>query len=177
LTPAWGLWYLLCLIYWRIIIQFTPDKILSHKKLVLCVSVLLSVLIVSVRFGWSILSYQRFFGLLPFFMAGYYARQTDIVDKIKKINPAICVFVLSGIVIALILSGNRIDVLLQHAAYFNNKDYYDMNDTFMRMQLRILMLVIATVMSVCVINVCRYMYLINGNLSDRILYCFMFIIC
>ena len=72
-TPMWGLWYLLSLLYWRILLQIIPDKILSNKKLVIIVSFAIGILAGFLPFD-RFLSLQRTFAFLPFFMLGHCMR-------------------------------------------------------------------------------------------------------
>lgn len=44
LTPWYVLWYLLSLIYWRLLIQIIPDRILNNTKLILIVTFCVSIL-------------------------------------------------------------------------------------------------------------------------------------
>lgn len=72
-TPMWGLWYLLSLLYWRILLQIIPDNILSNKKLVVIVSFAIGILAGFLPFT-RFLSLQRTFAFLPFFMLGHCMR-------------------------------------------------------------------------------------------------------
>ena len=70
LTPQLGLWYLLCLIYWRCMLQCLPDKLLHNKPLLIVGSFVISILVGFLPFG-PLLSLQRTFSFLPFFFLGY----------------------------------------------------------------------------------------------------------
>lgn len=83
-TPYWTLWYLLSLIYWRLMLQFIPNSILGSKKLVICASILLSVFSGFIPIGY-ICSFQRTFTFLPFFILGHYARCGHL-HEIQKAN-------------------------------------------------------------------------------------------
>lgn len=69
-TPWWVLWYLLSLIYWRLILQLIPDNILKHAKLVLLVTLCVSILAGFLPFN-RFLSLQRTLAFMPFFFLGY----------------------------------------------------------------------------------------------------------
>lgn len=66
LTPWWVLWYLLSLLYWRTILQFIPDRLLSHKQ-----ALVLLAFVISLGAGFfpfdRFLSIQRTLAFLPFF--------------------------------------------------------------------------------------------------------------
>lgn len=72
-TPWWVLWYLLSLICWRFALQFIPDKILRHTKIVIISTCFISILAGFLPFD-RFLSLQRTFAFMPFFFMGYYMR-------------------------------------------------------------------------------------------------------
>ena len=71
LTPWWILWYLLSLLYWRIILQLLPDKVLSNSKLVMVCAFVISLLAGFLPLN-RFLSLQRTLSFMPFFFLGYY---------------------------------------------------------------------------------------------------------
>ena len=75
--PYWTYWYLLSLIYWRAIVEFVPQRILSHRRIVMMFSIFVSVVSGLLPFG-HILSIQRTFVFLPFFVAGYYLERGNL---------------------------------------------------------------------------------------------------
>lgn len=70
LTPWWVLWYLLSLIYWRLMIQIIPDRIMNNTKTIIVVTFCISILTGFLPFD-RFLSLQRTFSFLPFFFLGY----------------------------------------------------------------------------------------------------------
>ena len=86
LTPRWTLWYLFCLIYWRLMIQFVPNKILRHTKTVIIVSFCISILAGFLPLA-RILSIQRSLAFMPFFFLGYYmsGKNLYLSDKYKPL--------------------------------------------------------------------------------------------
>lgn len=77
LTPWWVLWYLLSLIYWRTMIQFIPNKLLSHKKALVFLAVVISLVAGYLPFD-RFLSLQRTLAFLPFFLLGYFMKGKDL---------------------------------------------------------------------------------------------------
>ena len=77
LTPSFSLWYILSLIFWRMIIYFAPQRVLDKTWLVLCATIGLSLFAGYVQLG-TILSFQRTFVFLPFFIAGYNAHRVGL---------------------------------------------------------------------------------------------------
>lgn len=85
--PYWTLWYLFCLILWRIAVQFFPDVVLSKKSVIVIVSVIASVVIPFIPLQY-IGSFQRFFTFLPFFMIGYYMSPVSL-QRLRNISIAV----------------------------------------------------------------------------------------
>lgn len=81
LTPWWVLWYLLSLIYWRLMIQIIPEK---HTKLILFATFVFSILAGFLPFN-RFLSIQRTLSFMPFFFFGYYMKGKNLYlpDKYK----------------------------------------------------------------------------------------------
>lgn len=94
LTPSFALWYILSLIYWRVILQLLPQKLADNKWLIMTVSVLIGLGAGFIPLGTE-MSFQRACSFLPFFFVGYYARQEGWVDKLRQWNkwPFVLLFV------------------------------------------------------------------------------------
>lgn len=79
------LWYLVCLIYWRILVMLIPKKFLFEKPFV----VLTLCFAISILGGFTpvkILSLQRAMAFLPFFFMGYYSTEIDLKSWLSKIH-------------------------------------------------------------------------------------------
>lgn len=79
LRPYWILWYLFSLIIWRIMLQYIPLFAMNHWKIVICVSILMSLLCGFIPLSYDY-SFQRTVTFLPFFMIG------NICSNIKEIH-------------------------------------------------------------------------------------------
>lgn len=78
LIPHWTLWYLLSLVFWRIILKCTPDKLINTPYVYLGITFVAALLIgLFLPYG-RILSIQRTISFLPFFLLGYYFRNNSI---------------------------------------------------------------------------------------------------
>ena len=104
LTPWYVLWYLLSLIYWRLLIQIIPDRILNNTKLILIVAFCISILAGFLPFG-RFLSIQRTLSFMPFFFLGYYMRGKNIYLP-KKYKPLSFLFLISVTASALSQAAN-----------------------------------------------------------------------
>lgn len=72
--PFGVLWYLLCLICWRIILYYTPKRLLNQPLLYFGIAVILS-LISGLTHLVNTLSLQRMLNFYFFFLMGFYYRQ------------------------------------------------------------------------------------------------------
>lgn len=96
------LWYLLSLIYWRLMLQIIPDKVLNKPKLILLVALCISVLAGFLPFN-DILSIQKTLSFLPFFFLGYYMRGKNLFLP-EKYKPRCLLFLILSIAIPLFYS-------------------------------------------------------------------------
>lgn len=85
LTPSFALWYILALIYWRVVLQVLPQSLIDNKWLVIIGSILIAVGAGYVPLNTE-MSFQRACSFLPFFFIGYYARQEGWVDRLRQWN-------------------------------------------------------------------------------------------
>lgn len=141
LTPWFMLWYLLSLIYWRLILQIIPDKILKHKK-----TILISIFFISILAGFlpfdKFLSIQRTLSLMPFFFLGYYIKGKNLYlpNKYKLL----CIVFLIGILAVLLFYPHRIGYLLYATPY---KSIYGV-------VIRMVAFILSIPMSIAFMNVC-----------------------
>ncbi len=140
-TPWHMLWYLLSLIYWRLMLQFIPDKILNNTRLIIFGAVCISILIGLFPFD-RVLSIQRTFALMPFFFLGYCMRDKNLFlpDKYKPL----CIVFLIVVLALLFFYSHRITYLLYATPY---KSVYGV-------VIRMVAFILAIPMSVAFMNVC-----------------------
>ena len=72
--PSFTLWYLHCLIIWRLFLQLIPSKLLSNTYLIMSMSLLISIFGGFIHVS-NLLSLQRLFTFMPLFFLGYYAKE------------------------------------------------------------------------------------------------------
>lgn len=78
--PFGILWYLMSLIYWKIMLYYTPRGLLRRPALYLGLALAVSILIGLTRLG-TFLSIQRALNFYFFFLLGYYYRQGMIPSR------------------------------------------------------------------------------------------------
>lgn len=141
LSP-WGfLWYLLSLIYWRLILQVIPDRILRNKKLILSVTFLISIFSGFLPFD-RILAIQRTLSFMPFFFLGYYMRGKNLFlpDKYKPLSLIFLILVF----VLLILFQQHYSSLYHYNPYKNSYETI----------YRIILFILSIPMSVAFLNLC-----------------------
>ena len=84
LNPQYTLWYLICLIYWRLIVMLIPQSLLL-KKPIIVLALCFSISIFGGFVPVNILSLQRAMTFLPFFFMGYYSTEIDLKKWLSKI--------------------------------------------------------------------------------------------
>lgn len=144
-TPWYMLWYLLSLIYWRLMLQMIPDRILKHTKLVLITTFSISILAGFLPFD-RFLTIQRTLALMPFFFLGYYmkGRNLYLPDKYKLL----CVVFLIAILTILFFYPHRINDLKFATPY----------KSFWGAVIRMIAFGLAVPMSIAFINVCHHSF-------------------
>lgn len=74
ITPYWTLWYLLSLLYWRVMIQYSPRFLTDRPFIYLTISVIIAIVAGLMPYG-RVLSIQRTLSFYPFFLFGFYLRK------------------------------------------------------------------------------------------------------
>lgn len=95
LVPAWTLWFLLSLVYWRLIVQFCSKILNRFPFAVMVFSVALS-LVCGLLPGGHYFSIQRTLHFLPFFLLGYYVGQ-GIIPSIRISRPLAIIILVLGV--------------------------------------------------------------------------------
>ena len=141
LTPQFALWYLLCLIYYRLIIQIIPEKILNNSKLIITSTFIISIIAGFLPFN-RFLTMQRALSLMPFFFLGYCLKGKSLFFP-AKFKPYYCAFLI--LTLALPIFFQQYSGELEHYSPYN-----DYHDAFTR----IFVFAISIPMSLAFINIC-----------------------
>ena len=96
--PRYALWYLLCLIYWRIAIWKISDKIDDN---ILLISSFVLVLVAGFVPIDHTFSFQRTFSFLPFFVLGVMFRKRNWMAQLEKVPMH---YAIIGLLVGLALS-------------------------------------------------------------------------
>lgn len=85
LQPSFALWYILSLIFWRLMLQYIPNGVIAKKSLLISLSFIVSIAIGFIPVNTA-MSFQRTFAYWPFFLIGFYIKQANAIGKIRKLN-------------------------------------------------------------------------------------------
>lgn len=140
LTPSFALWYILSLIYWRSLLQILPQRVLDNKWLVMAFSVLLALVAGFIPLGTQ-MSFQRAFTLLPFFVFGYYAKGSNVVEWLRGQNKLLMVVVFVGLCVVCYL---WLPVFYANASYSTG---------IVDLIMRLLQIVVAIIMCVALLAI------------------------
>lgn len=83
--PYGVLWYLMCLIYWRIMLYYTPKWLLNRPVLNLAIALLISLLC-GLSHLYNFFAIQRGLNFYFFFLLGYYFKQGAVNTKWWNFN-------------------------------------------------------------------------------------------
>jgi fucose 4-O-acetylase-like acetyltransferase len=181
-VPYGALWYLLSLIWWRIGLQLLPQKLLDKKNLMIGASILVSLLSqISCAYA-NVFAWQRTLGFLPFFVLGYYAQQTNIMERIRNIRPFYSIALLIIFVISVYCLNSDTLKIFQQSLFFRDMDIPNsVNTVGLRLTCRIIDLIVVSIISICVINLCNFAPKRLNNLGQNTMmfyvYHCIFIIC
>lgn len=91
ITPYWTLWYLLSLFFWRLILQYSPARLIKSPVMYIFVAVVLSLLSGLIPHG-RCLSITRTLSYYPFFLIGYYMKNGILPSKLRPRSVVLIVF-------------------------------------------------------------------------------------
>lgn len=152
LIPQWTLWYLLSLIWWRLILYIIPSSIRNNDAKLIVISVALCLIMGWLPIGKTI-SFHRTFSFLPFFIIGYIAAQYEITRIEFKYHRLIA-FVVMMIVWGgyFILPISIKNLLSQCYGYFYYSIFYGYSP-FVLCAFRLGWLLFASLMGLCFLSI------------------------
>lgn len=82
--PPFALWYILCMIYWRILLRYIPERVLKSWiffVVVMCVSIIPCFVLL------NYFSIARTIAFFPYFLLGWLCKENQWIDKLNDIHP------------------------------------------------------------------------------------------
>ena len=158
-VPYWTLWYLLSLIFWRIMLHFSPRFLLGKPIIYLSIAFLIAIASGLMPYG-RLFSIQRTLNFYPFFLCGYFMKGQVIPKKLWKNWVSVLCIIVVGCAICLGLYPSNADMLLRGV------DHYGVSVIPTKMCL----LVCSFVMSISVLNLSKDNRLLSSIGKDSLLY-------
>ena len=146
-SPQGILWYILALLYWRIIFYIVSKIKLLNFPVVIVISVLMSLLIGLVNYP-VFLSIAKTIAFLPYFVLGYYCTE-NIIEKIRGWNKTISIAILI-MAFLLVYTFTTSDFVLNLYGEFSYK--YVFNSIPEGLWWRMISIITAFILSCVVIN-------------------------
>ena len=159
LIPWWALWYLLSLISWRIMLYYTPRRLLENPLLYLAIAFLISLLSGFIPHG-KILSIQRTLSFYPFFLFGYYFRQGTMKSKPWSNTVSYIIIIATVTLIVFQLYPDNSRVLLSGVGRYSYTDF----------PAKIYLLLLSTIASISLFNIVKGNNLLATVGRDSMLY-------
>lgn len=122
LIPYWTLWYLLSLVFWRIILKYTPDSLLNRPNVYLSITIIAALMIGVILPYGRILSIQRTITFFPYFLMGYYFRTNTIKQKLWSNTISKCLLIVICFVVILGCYPSNASILLRGADSYSIQD-------------------------------------------------------
>ncbi len=117
ISPGFALWYLVCLMYWRIVVWMMGDNL--KDTVLLVASLFFAILAGFVPLDYAF-SFQRAFAFFPFFVLGIVFQKRQLISKLEKI-PVLYAFI--GVIIGLVFARTMTPYLPVHH-YMNRQDIF-----------------------------------------------------
>lgn len=150
--PKYTLWYLVCLIIWRLFVMLIPKHFLIEKPFV----VLALCFAISILGGFvpvKILSIQRAMTFLPFFFMGYYSTEIDLKQWLSKIHIGIPVIsILASFLFIYIYLNFKINFVLHGSTSYWS---YPSLSPFVLCMARCLLILAAIIVSTMIMRLIR----------------------
>ena len=152
LFPQRTLWYLLSLIWWRLILYITPLSIRTNYIKLITLSVVLCLIMGWIPIG-PIFSFHRTFSFLPFFVLGYVVAQTNTINRIRMspiLAIALMILVWGGYFVFPMTINH---LLLQRDGYYYYSALHEHFPTYYFLLFRFVWLFFAGLVSVCFLSI------------------------
>lgn len=144
IRPEYIMWYLMSLIFWRLLVYYMGNNILQrHPKAVIVLSFVACIATGLFRHHQP-LALQPTLVFMPFFLLGYYSVRIDLKQRVKKVPLWLAIVVVAVVfAVCYFLLNRNLRVLLGNFMYRTPKDVV----------FRLVYLVVSLLMSVAVMRI------------------------
>lgn len=167
--PRYTLWFLITMIFYNLF-EFILEK--TSYKIMIPISIIVGLLVGFIPWIGSTLSLSRTFVFFPFYILGYYAKDLDLLSKIKTKKVKNITIILSIIILLLILNYNDIlSIKILKGKY----SYYDINNVGLIIACaeRLLFYIFSIIVSIAFLNLVPKKESILTTLGQNTLYIYL----
>lgn len=100
-TPSFALWYLLCMIYWRVAVYCIPEKVLKSPWFV---ASSFALTFIPVLLNVNYFSFARCISFFPFFLIGWICRESHFETTLDNASRRLKVILLCGAFVSCIMA-------------------------------------------------------------------------
>ncbi len=116
-NPADPLWYILSLVFWRIMFKNLPPSLLKNWKLCMLSVLSMSLIAGFIPLGME-LAFQKTFAFFPYFVLGYYLHKYDLLLMIRQFRKSYGFLVIFLYFLTIcIVPKFPLSMLLQYSSY------------------------------------------------------------
>ena len=172
LTPAWPYWYLLCLVFWRLMLYFIDIRKNNWNPImVLAVSVLLAISAGFVPIN-KVFEFQRTFTFLPFFVVGVYASKYQYAFTE---TPSTSLRLFASLLLLFVFAVAFVIEIPQDELFLGRTSYYYLEVPVMTGCIyRIIHLVMAVLMGLCVMALIPHKQTMASKLGQETLFVYVY---
>lgn len=149
-STTFAMWYLLSLVWWRIMLYYIPEKwMMEHRGHLLSASVFIALVVGLVPLSKQ-LAFQATWSYLPFFLLGYFSKDVDMKAMLHRIPYWVAMTVIVGSFVVVYLWFNK----PLHDLYFSTT-YWASGVWHLKERIltRPVLMVVATILGCCVMRV------------------------
>lgn len=148
LIPRYTLWFLITMIFYNMA-EWILEKV--SYKIMITISIIIGLVIGFIPIIGSTLSLSRTFVFLPFYVLGYYAKDLNLLSKIKTKQVKTITIILSIIILIVILNYNSIlSIKILKGKY----SYFDIDNVTIILACgeRLLFYIVSIIVSIAFLN-------------------------
>lgn len=151
IKPYWISWYLLVLVYYRLMVYFISPKWFEHRKTILVLSICISLAAGYLPFRYY-LGIHRTLCFLPFFVLGYYSTEISLRKPTGRISYVIAAGILIALFAINVVTMKDVYSFVLHCPYKDWEAFHIICSTAYP-AIRIMFILIAVIISIMVMRI------------------------
>ena len=169
LIPRYTLWFLITMIFYNMA-EWILEKI--SYKIMITISIIIGLIVGFIPIIGSTLSLSRTFVFFPFYVLGYYAKDLNLLSKIKTKQVKTITIILSIIILIVILNYNSIlSIKILKGKY----SYFDIDNVniILACEERLLFYIVSIIVSIAFLNLVPKKESMLATLGRNTLYIYL----